>query len=278
MVLALFLFLLGFGLLLLLHAAPPRDVGVGFWRMITLIAGIPLIFAARLAWDTATVRALLTTPAGSNPDYWRGVNALTFAAYATGALIAGLLAWLNRETAARRALEIANAVGIAAVAGFGAGLGSTHGLARGATALVIGALLTSALVLGSAVGGMLLGHWYLVRPAMEIRHLQVFSGVIIGSLALRLALSVTVGIASLGPGLTYGGSQLEWLVDMDPLTLLVRAAFGLLGPIVLSGMIWQTVKLRATQPATGLLYACVVFVLAGELSGAYLLLTRHVPL
>jgi hypothetical protein len=49
--------------------------------------------------------------------------------------------------------------------------------------------------------------------------------------------------------------------------------FGLIGPVVLAYMTWETAKLRSTQSATGILYVDLFMVIVGELVAKYLLLT-----
>jgi hypothetical protein len=57
-----------------------------------------------------------------------------------------------------------------------------------------------------------------------------------------------------------------------------RILFGLLIPIVLTGMIWNTVQIRHTQAATGLLYLAVVTLLFGEFFSKFLLFSLSLPL
>jgi hypothetical protein len=57
-----------------------------------------------------------------------------------------------------------------------------------------------------------------------------------------------------------------------------RLIFGVLVPIVLTAMIWSTVKLRHTQAATGLLYLAVVALLFGEFFSKFLLFSVNIPL
>ena len=59
--------------------------------------------------------------------------------------------------------------------------------------------------------------------------------------------------------------------------LLMRWAWGLIGPAVLGYFIWDTVKIRSTQSATGLLYVAVVFVIIGETMAQYLTLFFGIP-
>jgi hypothetical protein len=50
----------------------------------------------------------------------------------------------------------------------------------------------------------------------------------------------------------------------------VRWAVGLLAPLVLTVMAWQTARIRSTQSATGILYVVVIFCFLGELTGMLL--------
>jgi hypothetical protein len=45
---------------------------------------------------------------------------------------------------------------------------------------------------------------------------------------------------------------------------------GLLGPAVASWLTWQTVQIRSTQSATGILYIAMTLVLFGELTAMVL--------
>jgi hypothetical protein len=54
--------------------------------------------------------------------------------------------------------------------------------------------------------------------------------------------------------------QVAWL------WLAARWVAGLLAPIVLTWMAWQSARIRSTQSATGILYVVVIFVFFGELT------------
>jgi len=53
--------------------------------------------------------------------------------------------------------------------------------------------------------------------------------------------------------------------------------FGLLGPVVLAYMTWETAKIRSTQSATGILYVDFFTVIVGEVLAKYLLVATTVP-
>jgi hypothetical protein len=51
----------------------------------------------------------------------------------------------------------------------------------------------------------------------------------------------------------------------------VRWLVGLVGPLALAWMAWETARIRSTQSATGILYVVVILVLIGELTSQLLL-------
>ena len=71
-----------------------------------------------------------------------------------------------------------------------------------------------------------------------------------------------------GPAHSLGTEAWLWLA--------VRWAVGLVAPLVLGWMAWESARLRSTQSATGILYVAVVCAFLGELLS--LLLTRQTGL
>ena len=63
----------------------------------------------------------------------------------------------------------------------------------------------------------------------------------------------------------------------ETILISVRLAVGLLVPLVFAYMVWETVRLRATQSATGILYFAMVLAYVGELTGLYLARETGVP-
>ena len=64
----------------------------------------------------------------------------------------------------------------------------------------------------------------------------------------------------------------------NALFFLFRILVGLAAPLLLAGLIWQTVKIRSTQSATGLLYVALALVLFGELISHFLFILTGFPL
>jgi protein NrfD len=62
-----------------------------------------------------------------------------------------------------------------------------------------------------------------------------------------------------------------YLQNFDGLFLWVRLAVGIIGPLILAVMILETVRIRSTQAATGLLYIAMLLVVAGEFFSKFFL-------
>ncbi|MEX0701024.1 MAG: hypothetical protein WD069_02910 [Planctomycetales bacterium] len=129
--------------------------------------------------------------------------------------------------------------------------------------------LATASVLGAAVTGMLLGHWYLTAPTMSIAPLGRLNLFLAGSVVARLVLSaIGIGIAC-----AKLGERSDWL-----LWLSLRWAAGIVGPLILAAMVWRILKYRHTQSATGVLFAATILVFLGELTASLLSREVEVPL
>jgi hypothetical protein len=77
--------------------------------------------------------------------------------------------------------------------------------------------------------------------------------------------------------LSFGGWEMlrvartaDIMFSTNGLFFLFRSLMGLGAPLLLAVLIWQTVKIRSTQSATGLLYVLLVLVLFGELISSFL--------
>ncbi len=116
-------------------------------------------------------------------------------------------------------------------------------------------VFSSGLLLGLTMAAMLLGHWYLNSPTMELVPLQ----------RLILAMAFAVGLQTVLSALGLWGEiantepTLQWI-----LFLLLRWTFGLVGVAAMTWMAWQTLKIPNTQSATGILYVAVIGTFVGE--------------
>jgi len=123
-------------------------------------------------------------------------------------------------------------------------------------------VISSGLLAGVILAAMLLGHWYLNAPNMNLAPLKRLVLLAIAMVVVRAAVSGTglaVEFASMPTSVTQLG--LTWW-----LLVTLRWVAGLLLTLVLTVLAWQTLKIPNTQSATGILYAAVAVCFLGELT------------
>ena len=118
---------------------------------------------------------------------------------------------------------------------------------------------------------MLLGHWYLVLPSMDVSLLQSIVRVPPGiDRGARRCPSARWRARRPSPGSSLlAPSFRSYVFSIDGIFFWQRLLFGLIGPVVLAYMTWETAKLRSTQSATGILYVDLFMVMVGELVAKY---------
>jgi hypothetical protein len=130
--------------------------------------------------------------------------------------------------------------------------------------------ISSGLLLGLITTAMLLGHWYLNSPSMELAPLRRLIAAASGAVALQALLSL-LGLAG----------EYNYAADITTqrlLFLVLRWSFGIVGVAVLLWMAWQTLKVPNTQSATGILFVAVIASFVGELTGLLLSADSAFPL
>ena len=134
------------------------------------------------------------------------------------------------------------------------------------------AFVPAALLAGSTLAGMLLGHWYLIAPDLSFRPLRravylVFAAVAVQAVAVAVALATADGAvrASL-LGERYGASF--WLLVV---------ASGLVVTAAVNGLTLHYARIRANQPATAMLYVLVITAMMGVVPGHLLYFLTRVP-
>jgi protein NrfD len=144
-------------------------------------------------------------------------------------------------------------------------------------ALAVASFLSSAALLGGTCTAMILGHWYLVIPSMQVSHLQSIVKVHIASMVVRVVVVVAaiyVAIVTWQPGV--GPNFERYIFSVSGVFFWQRVLFGL-APVLLAYLTWETAKIRSTQSATGILYVDFFTVVVGEVLAKYLLLATRVP-
>jgi len=147
-------------------------------------------------------------------------------------------------------------------------------------ALTIVSFLSSAALLGGACTAMVLGHWYLIIPSMQVSHLQSIVKLHMISMAIRVAVvgaAVAFALATSFRAAVSAPSFRHYITSVGGIFFWQRVLFGLAGPAVLSYLTWETAKIRSTQSATGILYVDFFTVVVGEVLAKYLLLATRVP-
>src|SRR6266540_2614966 len=225
---------------------------------------------------------LLLSPAQVNPRFYRThflvVLGLSAAALAFGwgslgpwatvtlgaaAVLAflGSLAWSLEGAPAGRTLIVLT-TGLLAAALV---LAEVQAEGKGEPAWRAASGLTAAALLGSATTAMLMGHSYLIAPAMSLTPLLR----LLAALGVALVLRLLVAAAALWSW--TAGHSLFNLEDETVLWLPLRWGLGFAGPAVLGWMAWESARIRSTQSATGILYVVVLFCFLGELTSQLLL-------
>jgi hypothetical protein len=122
--------------------------------------------------------------------------------------------------------------------------------------------VSGGLLLGFTIAAMLLGHWYLNTPGMDLLPLK--------RLVLLMAVATLLRAAVCGAGLYLQATGAGAPFSGWPMFVALRwlaGIFGLLGVVVLT---WKTLEIPNTQSATGILYVGVIGAFLGELAGQLL--------
>jgi protein NrfD len=187
-------------------------------------------------------------------------------------------ATVGRALAAVRPLILGTASVAGAVAIAAQALATAGGRPAATQAMTVASFFSSAALLGGACTAMVLGHWYLVIPSMQVKHLQAIVKLHIASVVVRLvvvAAAVFLALVAWQPGM--GPNFRRYILSVSGIFFWQRVLFGLFGPAVLSYLTWETAKIQSTQSATGILYVDFFTVVVGEVLAKYLLLATQVP-
>ena len=138
----------------------------------------------------------------------------------------------------------------------------------GAAALVI---VPGMALSGAAWAGMLLGHWYLINPALSFRPLRQAVGIIFGAVLLEAA-SVVAGL------LSGSASQTRQLISGGDAVLFwcLVVGSGIVFTAAVNGLTYYFARIRANQPATAMLYVLIISVLMGTVPAQLIFLQTGV--
>src|SRR6266513_5580138 len=232
----------------------------GFLKFISVTYAIlaALAFLVVVAAPPGSYHRLLAVnqfAAGTLP-YLQGLLVITM-------VIQVVMTWRRQDAALRGWLPTLLA-SVLLLAGIMATLGPLAGSAPVAAAIGLTVALSS-MVLGAATTGMLLGHWYLVTPALTNRPLLRAIGVLLVSLVLQAVLfPLTLR------GLAHGSGSLTHPLTLSPVLPVLWALAAVFLPLVAAGLALPTCRLRSFMSTTGLLYLAMIAILPGQLLGQLL--------
>jgi len=232
----------------------------GFLKFIAVtyaILGI-LAFLVVLAAPPGSYHRLLSINQGA-------ANALVFlqGCFVLALAVNAVISWRGRgpSTASSAVTLLAAGLMLAAIA---AAFWPMAGSGLDGVGIVLTVVLSAA-VLGSATTGMLLGHWYLVTPALTNRPLLLAIGVLLISLVLQ-ATVVPLTLSGVGSG----SGSLTHALGLSPVLSVLWGLGSVILPLVAAGLALVTCRMRSFMSTTGLLYLAMIAILPGQLLGQLL--------
>jgi hypothetical protein len=241
-------------------------VGRGFVGTTSLIcAGVmalDVLIEALLPSGTALLGAALPPGAQASLFHWSIAFTIVLLAYA---FFCSVMTDVARRVVGAITIGFGAMAIAKAAAAFGPSLGGVG------TAVV--AFVPAALVSGSALAGMLLGHWYLVAPNLSFRPLRRAIDIVFAAVAIQAAVIVLVILTA---DSTVRG-ELLWSGDAVPFWLLVVGS----GIVFTTGVALLTrlfARIRANQPATAMLYVLIISVVMGVVPAHLLFFVTGAPI
>jgi hypothetical protein len=224
-VLFLFLTHLAIGIVFTL-ALVSREAGVKFFR-----------FNAGLAASLIAVAFAFRT--GGGETLFARISLVSLV-IAEGAV---LLYWatVGRALASVRPMMVAVACGAGFVALVAQAFDASAGTPVATRVMTVASFLSSAALLGGACTAMILGHWYLIIPSLQVSHLQSIVKLHILSMVIRVAVvaaAVFLAIVTWQPGL--GPSFRHYILSISGIFFWQRVLFGLACPALLSYITWES--------------------------------------
>lgn len=260
---------LAVGGLFCLSIAPFHEIARGYYKssafVYVLIGALALAGRLALWWNAPTAGA------------WVVLEIVLWALFvaAAGLYLASL--WGEQMALRARLFAAAWLSGFAALIVLSEGYRQAPLLSLETVLLPLSFVL-SALLLGAAASGMLLGHWYLIDRELSLRPLEQTAALYARLLLVQAGLLVVALALLAGLGAPAGRTAVRELLAGHQALLAARVAVSPIGAGVLAWMIRKTLDVPQTMAATGLFYIAVLAVTVGELLGRFLLFRTGLPL
>lgn len=252
-----FIFRLTFGMALAMGVTPPKLVTSGYYRVhLWVLMGL----------NTLAALAVYSNRDTEGSEYWTLLFVLSIGI--TIASYVGAVAWLYERT--RVGIAVLYGIGLAALVAAALATDWKPSATEFDYALGLLDLASGGWLLGVTMAAMLLGHWYLNTPSMELVPLK--------RLVLLMALAIALRTAVSGAGLWLNVAYGDPLDAVAVTFIAMRWLSGLLGTATMALMTWYVLKVPNTQSATGILYAGVILSFIGELTSQLLSVGTLYPL
>ncbi|MFQ5580262.1 MAG: hypothetical protein ACE5FZ_06590 [Nitrospiria bacterium] len=240
-----------------------ETAGIGFFRtvgivfLLCVLLGLSLFPIPLSEWSVTAFQF-----------NWTGMIFLFFLLFVLTLFVYNLRLWFRNPHHSRTLLLSASVLGsLAILASVGHYLPQSSGHFR---ALSLSAqFLSSSLLMGAGVLGMLLGHSYLTRPSLSIVPLRNIAKLFMVFVFVEAGLTL-VSLVILVP--TQRLKNALMINAIEGLYLWIRLLIGIVGPVILAPMILETIRERATMSATGLLYVAMMMVIIGAIFSRFFLL------
>lgn len=248
---------LAFGVLFTLVFVAHVPLGAFFFRMLATTALVPLLVALvgarmsrQLDWTSPTLWSALVAvalfPVYSSPIAVRKRRLALIAAAAASALALALHL---------RAVDTLPH--------------DWRGLVASASALATGS------VAGSVGLAMVLGHWYLTVPTLDVAHLARLNRI---TITCMLVSAAALAFTCFAFTEVLSSASTSLYAPRGLFHLGTRIVVGLAMPLLFGWMVTQSLQFKNTRSATGILYASTVLVLIGAAVSVSLQDTYGIPL
>lgn len=260
---------LAVGGLVALSIPPFHQLERGFYK-----SSASVYFAAALVAVSGWAYILLTRDLGTAPIATRIVDLVLWVLFSAVFSLYLRSLWGDRYPLRARSYLASLLLGVAALTATAWRYSSASTLALFFYPLDF---IASALLLGAAATGMLLGHWYLIDLGLTLtplRNMYRFFLAAIHVEVFMLSISVTLLWLWAGPGAEAALRKL-WTEHSTLLGLRV-----LIGPVAAYGLAWmikRALDVPQTMAATGLFYIAMLAVIVGEILGRTILFRTALP-
>jgi len=139
--------------------------------------------------------------------------------------------------------------------------------------------ILSAVLLGAVTVGMLIGHWYLIDTGQSLEPFYRVFKFFVAILIVQATFQWITALVLYFWGTPNTVTALERILSDHTVLISARFLVAQAGPLVLSYMIWKTLKeFRNTMAATGLFYIALLGVFVGELLSCQIFALTLLPL